>query len=86
MKQEEPPTIVIKAPHNYERTHELTECPLCKSPDPYLDMYLPVREFGYFDLNLYVCSNGHKFSAKHEILKDAEHLKIYDRTHLRDIW
>ena len=28
----------------------------------------------------------HKFSAKHEILTDAEHLKIYDRTHFKDVW
>lgn len=28
----------------------------------------------------------HKFSAKHEILTDAEHLKIYDRTHSQSAW
>jgi hypothetical protein len=30
--------------------------------------------------------HNHKFSAKHEILTDAEHLKIYDRTHFKDVW
>jgi hypothetical protein len=73
-------------------------------------MHIPVREFRYFDINLYVCdtlcecdwnpdpikydvsgleikkSHSHKFSAKHEFLKDVEHLKIYDRTHIKDVW
>jgi hypothetical protein len=61
-------------------------------------MHVPVREFGYFDMNLYTCEttclcafgaeydpiintaelkpHKHKFSVKHEILTDAEHLKI----------
>ena len=30
--------------------------------------------------------HNHKFSEKHEILTDAEHLKIYDRTHFKDVW
>jgi hypothetical protein len=61
-------------------------------------MHIPVREHGYFDINLYVCDtlcnyncdfgrevdpitdevtikpNKHKFSVKHELLKDAQHL------------
>ena len=28
----------------------------------------------------------HKFSVKHELLKDAQHLKVYDRTRVRDVW
>ena len=96
MPDEEPPTMVIKAPNRYEQTHLLTECPLCHIPNPHLEMHMPVREFGYFDTNLYTCntvcgcSRGcdrpHKFSAKHELLRDAGHLKIYDRTHFKDVW
>jgi hypothetical protein len=108
MEMEKSPITIIKAPTNYEQTHELMECPLCNNPNPVLDMYMPVREFGYFDINLYVCntrceyhfgtgyditagrmivkSHKHKFSVKHEILTDAQHLKIYDRTHVEDVW
>jgi hypothetical protein len=100
--------MVIAAPLNYERTHKLAECPLCNNPNPYLDMDMKVREYGYFDICLYTCDttcdcafgsdtdpitgkdtlkpHNHKFSAKHEILTDAEHLKIYDRTHFKDVW
>jgi hypothetical protein len=107
-KQEETPTMVIAAPLNYERTHKLAECPLCNNPNPYLNMDMKVREYGYFDICLYTCNttcdcafgsdidpitgedtlkpHNHKFSAKHEILTDAEHLKIYDRTHFKDVW
>jgi hypothetical protein len=94
-RRQEPPSITIKAPYDYERTHELMECPLCNGASkPFRDMHMKVREFGYFDLNLYSCSNHckcgcgkpHKFSAKHELYYDAEHLKIYDRTHIKDIW
>jgi hypothetical protein len=28
----------------------------------------------------------HKFSVKHEVLIDAECLKVFDRTHVKDIW
>jgi len=109
MKPEEPPTRIITAPPNYERTHTLEECPLCRSPNPRLEMDMKVRDYGYFDLNLYTCSgnacncdfgsdtdlitnkvtikpHNHKFSAKHEILTDADHLKIYDRTHFKVVW
>ena len=107
-KQEQPPTMVIDAPINYEHTHKLANCPLCDRPNPYLDMDMKVREYGYFDLNLYTCNtvcdcgfgmetdpitsrvklkpHKHKFSAKHEIVTDADHLKIYDRTHFKDVW
>jgi hypothetical protein len=107
-KREETPTMVIAAPPNYERTHTLAECPLCHSPDPYLDMHMPERYLSYFDICLYTCNttcdcafgsdtdpitgkdtlkpHNHKFSAKQEILTDAEHLKIYDRTHFKDVW
>lgn len=98
-KQQEPPSMTITAPFNYERTHELVECPLCNilgrdASSPFLDMHMEVREFGYFDLCLYSCNNlcgcgcgkPHKFSTKHELYQDAEHLKIYDRTHITDIW
>jgi hypothetical protein len=107
-RQEEAPTMVIKAPPNYEQTHELAQCPLCNSPNPILDMHLPVRWYEYFDTNLYTCDtrcechygaerdpitdkitikpHKHKFSAKHDILTDASHLKIYDRTHFKDVW
>jgi len=54
-RPEETPTMVIRAPLNYENTHELAECPLCNAPNPYLDMHLPVREYGSFDMNLYIC-------------------------------
>jgi len=104
-----PPTMVIAAPPNYERTHTLTECPLCHSPNPRMDMYMPERYLRYFDICLYTCCgkacdcaygshtdpitgedtlkpHSHKFSAKHEILTDAEHLKIYDRTHTQSAW
>lgn len=69
---------------------------------------MPVRENGYFNINLYTCEticdcyfgsdtdpltydiivkpHKHKFSVKHEILTDAEHLKIYDRTHVKGVW
>ena len=30
--------------------------------------------------------HNHKFSAKHELVTDADHLKIYDRTHFKDVW
>jgi ssDNA-binding Zn-finger/Zn-ribbon topoisomerase 1 len=107
-KQEETPTMVIEAPFNYERTHELAQCPLCNNPNPVLDMYMPERYLGYFDIKLYSCNticncnfysdfdpittkvtlkpHNHKFSAKHELLSDADHLKIYDRTHFKDVW
>ena len=107
-KQEQPPTMVIDAPIKYEHDHKLANCPLCDRPNPYLDMDMKVREYGYFDLNLYTCDttcdcgfgmetdpitsrvklkpHKHKFSAKHEILTDADHLKIYDRTHFKDVW
>lgn len=98
-KQEEPPSMVVKASSDYERTHELSECPLCNTlkrdaSNPFLDMHMKVREFGYFDINLYSCNNlcgcgcgkPHKFSTKHELFQDAEHLKIYDRTHIKDVW
>jgi C4-type Zn-finger protein len=108
IKYEEPPTAVIDAPSNYEQFHELENCPLCNRPDPNLHTHMPVREFGYFDINLYVCNtlcecrfgsktdpitnmteirpHKHKFSVKHEILTDAKHLKIYDRTHVNGVW
>jgi hypothetical protein len=94
MKMEKPPTMIIKAPLNYEIPHELLKCPLCNNPNPILDMYIPVREYGYFDINLYTCSTicgcgcgrAHMFSVKHEILTDAQHLKVYDRTHVEDVW
>jgi hypothetical protein len=96
MLNEEPPTMIIEAPKYYEKTHMLTECPLCHNPDPYLDMHMRVREFGYFDINLYACSTVcscspvcdkvHKFSAKHELLRDVRNLKIYDRTHFKNVW
>ena len=101
-------TMIIDAPINYERTHTLAECPLCNSPNPYLDMHMEVREFGSFDICLYTCStlcdcafgsetdpiihkdtlkpHKHKFSIKHELLRDADHLKIYNRTHFKDVW
>jgi hypothetical protein len=95
-KQEETPSVIIDTPLNYENTHELAECPIssCHSPNPHLDMYMPVRDFGYFDINLYTCVNTcacgcgkfHKFSVKHDILKDVEHLKVYDRTHIKSVW
>jgi hypothetical protein len=44
------------------------------------------REFDFFDASLYFCANGHKYSTKHKILKDAEHLKIYDRTNVKGVW
>jgi hypothetical protein len=108
IKYEEAPTLIIEAPPNYEQTHELTHCPLCNNPIPVLDMHVPIREFGYFDMNLYTCEtmcqcafgaeydpitdttelkpHKHKFSVKHEILTDAEQLKIYDRTHVKNPW
>ena len=36
--------------------------------------------------NMVTKPHNHKFSAKHEILTDADHLKIYDRTHFKDVW
>ena len=36
--------------------------------------------------NIVIKPHKHKFSAKHEILTDADHLKIYDRTHFKDVW
>ena len=108
LRFEEPPTLVIEAPPNYERTHELAKCPLCNNPNPVLDILMPVRYIRYFDINLYTCEticecrfgsdsdpltaevilkpHKHKFSAKHELLKDAGHLKVYDRTHVKGIW
>lgn len=104
------PDIIINAPPNYEQTHELRQCPLCDRPYPFLNMYLPVREFGfgYFDICLYTCDavcecvfgayhdpinysieikpHNHKFSVKHEILFDSDHLRIYDRTHQKGVW
>jgi hypothetical protein len=55
---EKPPTLIIKAPPNYEQNHELSHCPLCNQPDPTLEMYLPVREFAYFDMALYTCETA----------------------------
>jgi hypothetical protein len=51
------PTMVIDVPINYEHAHELTKSPLykCNRPNPSLDMDMKVREYGYFDLNLYTC-------------------------------
>ena len=43
--------MVIEAPFNYERTHELAQCPLCNNPNPVLDMYMPERYLRYFDKN-----------------------------------
>jgi hypothetical protein len=83
---EEAPTKVIDAPHSYEQTHKLAECPLCNRPNPILDMHMQVREFDFFDASLYICANGHKYSTKHKILNDAEHLKIYDRTNVKGVW
>jgi len=105
---QEPPTLIIKTPPNYEQTHELSHCPLCNHPNPTLDMYLPVREFAYFDMGLYTCEttchclfdaddnplydepeikpHKHKFSIKHDLLLDADHLKVYDRTHQKGVW
>jgi hypothetical protein len=95
-REEEAPTMVIEASLNYEKTHELAEYPLCHRSNPYLDMYMPIREFGYFDVNLYVCNTicgcshdcgkAHRFSAKHDLLNDAEHLKIYNRTYIKGVW
>ena len=51
----QPPTMIIDAPPNYEQTHELLECPLCDCPNPFLNMYIPVREWDYFDICLYTC-------------------------------
>ena len=108
-EQGETPTMVIEAPPNYIRTHDLAECPLCNGPNPVLDIHIPVREFGFFDICLYTCNtdcgcdwnpgreyavdgseiekpHNHKFSVKHEILIDAQNLRIYDRTHFRDVW
>lgn len=87
-------SLIIKAPYNYEQSHELTECPICHNPNPFLDMHMPVRDFGYFDINLYTCETvcgcgcgkSHKFSVKHEFLRDAEKLKVYDRTHTQGAW
>jgi hypothetical protein len=82
MKSEEPPTMVIKAPPNYEKTYELAECPLCHSPNPDLHIHIPVREFGYFDINIYFCQGDQKHivSVKHKIASDADHLLVYNRT------
>lgn len=99
VEREEPPTMIIDAPLGYERNHQLKECPLCNRPDPLLVIHIPVRSLRYFDINLYSCethcqcSNScldlhrlHRFSAKHDFLKDASHLKIYDRTHKKGVW
>jgi hypothetical protein len=94
MKPEELPTMVIETPKYYERTHTIAECPLCHNPNPYLHMHMPVREFGFFDINLYDCNTvcecgcGRplRFSIKHELLRDAGRLKIYDRTHVKSVW
>jgi hypothetical protein len=104
------PDIIIHTPSNYELTHELHQCPLCDRPNPFLLMYMPVREFSfrYFDICLYTCDtfckcvyganrdpinydikikpHNHKFSVKHEILFDSDHLEIYDRTHQKGVW
>ena len=47
--------LIINAPPNYEQTHELRQCPLCDRPNPFLNMYIPVREWDYFDICLYTC-------------------------------
>jgi hypothetical protein len=94
MNPEETLTLVIETPRYYERTHILAKCPLCESPNLNLHLYMPVREFGFFDINLYNCNTicgcdcgkPHRFSAKHELLRDAGHLKIYDRTHVKGAW
>ena len=82
---EKPPDLIIDAPLNYENNHLLFECPLCHTPDPYLDMVIPVREFSYFDIIIYQYEGKeqHVFSVKHDIGSDASHLKIYERT---SIW
>jgi hypothetical protein len=30
--------------------------------------------------------HNHKFSVKHEMVTDAEHLKVFDSTHIKDVW
>ena len=43
-------------------------------------------ETDYIADEVIIKPHKHKFSAKHEILLDSEHLKIYDRTHVKDVW
>jgi len=63
---EKPPDLIIDAPLNYENNHLLPECPFCKTPDPYLDMVIPVREFRYFDIVIYQCESKQKLITWHK--------------------
>src|SRR5215208_4332325 len=76
-RQEEAPTMVIEAPPNYEQTHELAQCPLCNSPNPILDMRLPVRWYEYFDINLYNCGTQCEchFGAERDPITDKITIK-----------
>jgi hypothetical protein len=74
------PTMVIDAPLNYEHTHYLAKCPLCNRPDPFMDMYLPVREFHYFDTCLYTCDTvcECEFGAYHDPIDDSVEIKPHN--------